>query len=670
MCKRFFAVTLLLVLLIALLPAPVRAEEPIGAALDFANSDMEASGDGVCWYVDTMRGKRLTASRAATEAELREESCNGEFVIRPLTDFPVDQLLYWEGRLLVSAGKRLMTLEPESGKLLSERVFAAPVERFAVSGAGLWVLSGGELLLLNGGIERRLVSGAARFWLEDGDRLCYMRGEETVCTLRLSTGALTEAPNRSSSLEEQPGDESCGMGLNALKQKFPHGKYWNHMPKKGTGMAYNNQDGWTNLPCTRHNNYCGTSLQTCNGYAPCGEELSYQCWGFADKLGHDLSGCDPSLCDQGNGWRKLLTASALDELKAGDIIRYNKGGSIYHSIYVTGVDGDTVTYADCNYDGSCVIRWGQTVSKSTVRRGFVFMRSAPAAAGWEPSYLLEVNACLDGEPGGSTAGWASFDVWINGEPWQTGVSDFQGDLVRDTQYEIRNVQPVSGVMFDESAGSALSGSLSADSELILTLDHYWLNSAGEKVKTTLTDLPDPSKWSYRPICWALENGVSSSLSSTRFGPGEHCSRAQAMTFLWVLSGRPAPETEALPFEDVKPDAYYSSAVRWAVEQGITAGKTPGRFRPRDDCSRAEVLTFLWSLAGRPAPAALAEAEGEPLPNLSPFSDVRPGHYFYTPVLWAVEKGITAGTAPDTFSPKRACTRAEILAFLCTYWRER
>ena len=202
-----------------------------------------------------------------------------------------------------------------------------------------------------------------------------------------STDPLVQPAACASSLETEAGDGTRGVGLLSMKQKFPHGKFWNHMPNKGTGMAYNNQDGWTNLPCTKHNGYCGTSRQTCNGYAPNGQEVSYQCWGFADKLGHDVSGQDPQKHDTaGNGWKKLYYKDSLNSLKAGDILRYNKNGNsaLAHSIYVTAVSGDTITYADCNYDGTCVIRWDQKISKSTVRNWFVFCLSAPAAAGTSP----------------------------------------------------------------------------------------------------------------------------------------------------------------------------------------------------------------------------------------------------------------------------------------------
>ena len=659
MLKRFFAVILCFLMLFCLLPAAALAAD--GACKDlsaaaFCNSDTEAAHDGVCWYADTMRGGVLTASRLAQPAPNCVGACDGEFVTVRLSEGSVDQLLWWEGRLLVSAGAELLRLEPESGAVLDRRRFDAPVTRFAASRDGLYVLTGGKVLLLADDGERTLLSGVEQFWLENADTLCWMEDETTIHSLRFSDGLRTETPNPVSFLpEEAEGDDAQGLSLGELRQKFPHGKYWNHMPQRGCGMAYNNQNGWTNIPCTRHNNYCGTAYQTCNGYAPNGRELSYQCWGFADKLGYDATGRDPQN-NPSSGWTKLWYSSSLNSLKAGDIVRYNKNGSAQyaHSIYVTGVSGDTVTYADCNYDGTCVIRWGQTVSKSTLRNWFVFLLCAPSTQQQENRYLVNVNARLDGQKALDTEGWAVFDVWRNGAAYKTGVNDFYEYISAGTSIEVKNVRPRDGVMFDAGASTALSGTVSANREAILILDHYYLNSSGERVKTSMADLPAQSDWSYRPICWALETGISGGVSNTSFGPALSCTRAQAVTFFWALAGRPTAQ-DNLSFQDVRETDYYYRAVCWAVEQGITAGRGDGCFAPDAVCTRAEAVTFLWKLAGAPA--------AEPPSDGCPFSDVSEECYFYHPVLWAVAEGITAGTGDGAFSPDLICSRAQILTFL-------
>ena len=112
----------------------------------------------------------------------------------------------------------------------------------------------------------------------------------------------------------------------------------------------------------------------------------------------------------------------------------------------------------------------------------------------------------------------------------------------------------------------------------------------------------------------------------------------------------------VPFRDVDKDAYYAAAVDWAVSNEITNGTSASTFSPEEGCTRAQVVTFLWRAAGKPDPAS----------STNPFTDVKPGAYYYNAVLWAVEKGITNGTSGTTFSPDETCTRAQIVTFLWRY----
>lgn len=156
-----------------------------------------------------------------------------------------------------------------------------------------------------------------------------------------------------------------------LQEKFPDGKYWNHAGNPGSSNNRNNQNGYTSTPCSKHGTV-GTSKQTCNGFAPNGSQLSWQCMGFAEKLGYDFTGSNPR--ENRNGWSTSTSRESLNSLKAGDIVRYKNNG---HSIFVTAVSGNTVSYADCNSDGHCRIRWNKTISKSTLRSSFTHKRSAP-----------------------------------------------------------------------------------------------------------------------------------------------------------------------------------------------------------------------------------------------------------------------------------------------------
>ena len=115
------------------------------------------------------------------------------------------------------------------------------------------------------------------------------------------------------------------------------------------------------------------------------------------------------------------------------------------------------------------------------------------------------------------------------------------------------------------------------------------------------------------------------------------------------------EKGTMPFTDVPADSYYYDAVLWALDKGITSGSTATVFNPNGICTRAQTVTFLWRAMGSPEPTATS----------CPFTDVIKDTYYYKAVLWATEKGITAGTSSTTFSPDATVTRGQTVTFL---WR--
>ena len=103
----------------------------------------------------------------------------------------------------------------------------------------------------------------------------------------------------------------------------------------------------------------------------------------------------------------------------------------------------------------------------------------------------------------------------------------------------------------------------------------------------------PSDFYYKPVLWALENGITSGLDATHFGPTVYCNRAQVVTFLYRTKGSPELEAVKNPFTDVEAGSFYESAVLWAVENGITSGLSPTSFGPNAICNRAQIVTFLY-----------------------------------------------------------------------------
>ena len=113
------------------------------------------------------------------------------------------------------------------------------------------------------------------------------------------------------------------------------------------------------------------------------------------------------------------------------------------------------------------------------------------------------------------------------------------------------------------------------------------------------------------------------------------------------------EVKISPFRDVPTDAYYYEAVKWAQKKGITGGIGDGLFGPNQPCTRAQIVTFLWRAAGSPEPEGTAAG----------MTDVAAGSYYEKAVAWAIENGITTGTADGLFAPDATCTRAQGMTFL-------
>ena len=164
------------------------------------------------------------------------------------------------------------------------------------------------------------------------------------------------------------------------------------------------------------------------------------------------------------------------------------------------------------------------------------------------------------------------------------------------------------------------------------------------------DVPEDAFY-HDAVLWAVEKAITNGTGETEFSPDGDCTRAQVVTFLWRAAGSPSPAVSAQTFSDVEENAYYSSAVLWGVEKGITNGTGENLFSPDRTITRAEAVTLL---------ARYANGSGS---GTLPFTDVPKDSYYFQSVQWAAEKGITAGTGKNTFSPKASCTRGQIVTFL-------
>ena len=122
--------------------------------------------------------------------------------------------------------------------------------------------------------------------------------------------------------------------------------------------------------------------------------------------------------------------------------------------------------------------------------------------------------------------------------------------------------------------------------------------APDSTENPFTDVK-PGKYYESAVLWAYshEPQITGGMNETTFGVGKPCTRAQVVMFLWAAAGRPEPADAENPFTDVDPSAYYHRAVLWALENGVTGGTTPTTFSPKQTCTRAQVVTFLYAAFG-------------------------------------------------------------------------
>jgi len=168
---------------------------------------------------------------------------------------------------------------------------------------------------------------------------------------------------------------------------------------------------------------------------------------------------------------------------------------------------------------------------------------------------------------------------------------------------------------------------------------------GTTTANPFSDVPEGTYY-HDAVLWALENGITTGVTSTQFQPNATCTRGQVVTFLWRAKGRPEPKTKTNPFTDVSASSPFYKAILWAYENKITSGVTSTTFNPSGTCSSAHVVTFLW------------RADGKPSMGTSGLSTL----YYAEAAVWADSKGLLEGVGGE-FVPEQNSPRANIVTYL-------
>ena len=174
------------------------------------------------------------------------------------------------------------------------------------------------------------------------------------------------------------------------------------------------------------------------------------------------------------------------------------------------------------------------------------------------------------------------------------------------------------------------------------------------------DVPNNAYY-FDAVKWAVENGITGGVGGYLFAPNGDCTRAQIVTFLWRAAGSPVVNY-AMNMSDVPEGSYYAEAVRWALSEGITTGTTENTFSPDSECTRAQAVAFLFRYAASEA-VTLQEL-------VSGFSDADSVPGYALPAMnWALAEEIVQGNG-SKLMPNDSCTRAQIVTFLFRAYQDK
>ena len=247
--------------------------------------------------------------------------------------------------------------------------------------------------------------------------------------------------------------------------------------------------------------------------------------------------------------------------------------------------GDTKVEANTSY------KWRFTPADAnyTTLTGSIelYHKSSSGGGGWYYTYhTIKATAGTNGSI--SPSGWTS---------------------VRDGRDQTFTITPDKGyavakVLVDGKSVGAVKSYTFKNVTKDHTIEAIFMKSNGNPQTGVFVDVAEGSYYE-EAIDWAVEKGITNGVSSNMFAPNDPCTRAQIVTFLWRAAGSPAPKSMS-SFTDVPADAFYAKAVAWAVENGITSGTGESKFSPNSTCTRAQAVTFLYRASGSPAVSGSAE----------------------------------------------------------------
>ena len=213
------------------------------------------------------------------------------------------------------------------------------------------------------------------------------------------------------------------------------------------------------------------------------------------------------------------------------------------------------------------------------------------------------NSGTGGNEGGGGSGYSYYTIKATAGAGGS-ISPSGNVSVREGRDQTFTITPdkgyaVSNVKIDGKSIGAVKSYTFENVSRTHTIEVIFMKANGNPQTGVFVDVATGSYYE-DAVDWAVENGITKGTDDTHFSPDGICTRAQAVTFLWRAAGSPEPETRAMPFTDVPVGSYYYDAVLWAVENGITKGTSDTTFTPNMTCTRAQIVAFLWRSEKSPA----------------------------------------------------------------------
>ena len=243
-----------------------------------------------------------------------------------------------------------------------------------------------------------------------------------------------------------------------------------------------------------------------------------------------------------------------------------------------------------------------TAPADPTKTGYTFAGWTPVIPSTMPAENLTVTAQWRYNGGGSS-GYSYYTIKTTAGAGGS-ISPSGSVSVREGRDQTFTITPdkgyaVSNVKIDSKSIGAVKSYTFENVRRTHTIEVIFMKANGNPQTGVFVDVATSSYYE-DAVDWAVGNGITQGTDATHFAPDGICTRAQAVAFLWRAAGSPKPETRTMPFADVPAGSYYYDAVLWAVENGIAKGTSDTTFSPNMTCTRAQIVAFLWRSEKSPA----------------------------------------------------------------------